>query len=194
MKDKLIKAYTAAWKWPEVYTTAPSVIWTSRAIAVLIPLGLVALTIVTGVPLFGWAITAVLVALLSFVIILTTVKIFYPEHDSVEDFQSREARVKEFFHGFPSITDIPLIELERNEWVAYGHIPPKEFTTAITEVILYAAEDHDRSKAFQPMQLEESVGHLYATFKFPEEEHWSEGLDLCKATTENCFPITRLEL
>jgi hypothetical protein len=194
MKEKLFKAYTAAWKWPEVYTTSPSIIWISRAIAVLIPVGLIALTFLTGIPAFGLAKTLLVTAIIAFVIVLTTIKIFYQEYETVEDFASRETRIKEFFHGFPSITDVPLIELERNEWVAFGHIPPKEFVTAIGEVIIYASEDHDRSKAFEVLTLENSVGHLYASFKFNDEEHWSEGLDLCKPTAENCFPITRLEL
>ena len=192
MKHKLIKAYTAAWMWPEVYTDAPSLIWTSRAIAVLVPLSLIGLTIVTGVPLFGVAATGVLAALLTFVIILTTVNIFYPEHDTVEDFKSREARIKEFFHGFPSITSVPLIELEKDEWVAYGHVPPEEFITAIREVLDSVTDDP--SKSLDLVLLTESVGHLYAAFKNPEESHWGDGLELCKPSAENCFPITRLEL
>lgn len=192
MKDKLTKAYVAAWRWPEVYTTAPSVIWTSRAIAVLVPLSLVTLMVITGIPLYGWAATAVLAALLGFVIILATVKIFYQEYDTVEDFQARELRIKEFFHGFPSITDTPLIELEKDEWVAYGHIDPELFIDAIQQVILSATDDIQ--KATLCSSLKGSVGHLYASFKNPTEEHWSEGIELCKHTTENCFPITRIEL
>jgi hypothetical protein len=192
MKDKLVKAYKAAWKWPEVYTDAPSLIWTSRAIAVLVPLALVALTVVTGIPIFGVALTGVLAILLVFITILMTVKIFYPEHDTVEDFQSRESRIKEFFHGFPSITSVPLIEHETDEWIAYGHIPPEEFVAAIQTVITYVTGEE--WQATLPDGIENSVGHLYATFKNPEESHWGDGLDLCKPSSENCFPITRLEL
>lgn len=192
MQDKLVKAYKAAWKWPEVYTDAPSLIWTSRAIAVLVPLALVALTVVTGIPIFGVAATGVLAILLVFITILMTVKIFYPEHEAVEDFQSRESRIKEFFHGFPSITPVPLIEHETDEWIAYGHISPEEFVAAIKTVITYVTGEE--WQATLPDRIENSVGHLYATFKNPEESHWGDGLDLCKPSSENCFPITRLEL
>lgn len=193
-ENRITKAYTAAWKWPEVYTTAPSLIWTSRAIAFLLPISLAVLLFITVTPLYGIGTTAVVIGMLVVLFTLLMINIFYQEYDTVEDFQSRETRIKEFFRGFPSITDVPLIELGRDEWVAYGHIPPKDFTMAIAEVILYAAEDHDRSKAFKAMELEESVGHLYAVFKNPDEEYWSEGMELSKATAENSFPITRLEL
>lgn len=191
-ENRIVKAYTAAWKWPEVYTTSPSLIWTSRAIAVLVPLALVALVIITGIPWFGLAATGVSAALLVLIIILMTVHIFYQEYEIVEDFQSRELRIKEFFHGFPSITDVPLIEHEKGEWIAYGHIPPEIFLDAIEEVI---HEVTGSPESFKPyLSLEGSVGHLYATFKNPEEGHWGEGINLCKSTAENCFPITRLEL
>jgi hypothetical protein len=191
-ENRVAKAYTAAWKWPEVYTTSPSLIWTSRAIAVLVPLSLVGLVVVTGLPLFGLAATGVSAAMLVLIIILMTVHIFYQEYETVEDFQSRELRIKEFFHGFPSITDVPLIEHEKGEWIAYGHIPPEQFLDAIEDVI---HEVTGSLEGYGPyLRLEESVGHLYATFKNPDEDHWGEGINLCKNTAENCFPITRLEL
>lgn len=191
-ENRVVKAYTAAWRWPEVYTTSPAIIWTSRAIAVLVPLSLVALVIITGIPLFGLAATGVSAALLVLIIILMTVHIFYQEYDTVEDFQTRETRIKEFFHGFPSITDVPLIEHEKGEWIAYGHIPPEEFLDAIEEVISSVAGSLDD---YGPhYKLEDSVGHLWATFKNPEEGHWGEGINLCKHTAENAFPITRIEI
>jgi hypothetical protein len=153
---------------------------------------LVGLVIVTGVPLVGLAATGVSAAMLVLVIILMTVHIFYQEYDTVEDFQSRELRIKEFFHGFPSITDVPLIEHETDEWIAYGHIDPDEFVEAIRTVITYVTGEE--WQATLPDGIEKSVGHLYATFKNPQEGHWSEGIQLCKQTAENCFPITRLEL
>lgn len=191
-ENRVVKAYTAAWRWPEVYTTSPSLIWTSRAIAVLVPLSLVAVVIITGTPLVGLAATGVSAALLVLIIILMTVHIFYQEYETVEDFQSRELRIKEFFHGFPSITSVPIIENGPGEWVAYGHIPPAEFLDAIEDVIREVTGSLD---GFGPyFQLEESVGHLYATFKNPDEDHWGDGISLCKSTAENCFPITRLEV
>lgn len=191
-ENRVVKAYTAAWRWPEVYTTSPSLIWTSRAIAVAVPLSLVALVIITGVPLFGLAATGVSAAMLVLIIILMTVHIFYQEYETVEDFQSRELRIKEFFHGFPSITDVPLIEHEPGEWIAFGHIPPAEFLDAIEDVI---HEVTGSLEGYGPyFLLDESVGHLYATFKNPNEGHWGEGIQLCKPTAENCFPITRLQL
>jgi hypothetical protein len=191
-ENRVVKAYTAAWKWPEVYTTSPAIIWTSRAIAVLVPLSLVVLLIVTGLPLFGLAATGVSAVMLVLIIILITVQVFYQEYDTVEDFQSREARIKDFFHGFPSITDVPLIEHGEGEWIAYGHLPPEEFLDSIEEVI---TEVSGNLNGYGPYyRLEDSVGHLWATFKNPEEGHWGEGITLCKSTAENCFPITRIEL
>jgi hypothetical protein len=191
-ENRLVKAYTAAWRWPEVYTTSPSLIWTSRAIAVLIPMSLVAMTAIIGVPLFGPVVTAALSFVLVVIIVLVTVQIFYHEYDTVEDFQTRENRIREFFHGFPSITDIPLIELEKDEWVAYGHIAPEDFITAIRQVLDSVTDDP--SKSLDLLFLTESVGHLYASFRNPEESHWGDGLELCKPSAENCFPITRLSL
>ena len=190
MKDRIIKAYRTAWRWPEVYSNSPAVIWTSRALAFLVPLGLIALTLVTGVPIYGWIATAVIAGVIGISLIALTVKMFYEEFDSVEDFQDREARIKEFFHGFPSITDVPVIENEPNEWVAYGHVEPQAFISAIQKVIGEVTDDQELVGAYEGLQ--ESVGHLYACFVNPKEGHWSEGIEMCKPTGENCFPITRI--
>jgi len=190
MKDKLIKAYRTAWRWPEVYSDAPSVIWSSRAIAFLVPLALIVLTLVTGIPVYGLAATGVIAAFVGLVLILTTVKMFYAEFDTVENFESKETRIKEYFHGFPSLTDVPVIEKEPNEWIAYGHVEPQAFICAIQTVLRGVTEDEALIEAYAG--LEGSVGHLYAAFVNPEEGHWSEGIELCKLTTENCFPITRI--
>jgi ABC-type uncharacterized transport system fused permease/ATPase subunit len=192
MRDKLIKAYKTAWRWPQVYTSSAAVIWTSRAIVVLIPLSLVVLTIITGIPAIGVVATGILAFAICCVLIFATVRVFYQEYETVEDFQARENRVKEFFHGFPSITSTPLIEHEKGEWIAYGHIPAEQFIADI-QLILQSVTD-DPEKYTIPPERVNSVGHLYASFTNPAEGHWDEGLTLCKPSFENCFPITRLEL
>jgi hypothetical protein len=194
LKDnsKLAKAYWVAWRWPEVYSDDVWVIWTSRVIAVALPLGLIGLTLVTGVPLLGWAATGVIAAIMGLAIILTTIRLFYTEYDTVEDFDARESRVKEFFHGFPAHTDVPLTELEPGVWVAYGHIPEDDFINAIRNVVRNVTEDSDIVALYDG--LEKSVGHTYAAFRNPAEAHWDEGLDLCKGTERDCFPITRVEV
>lgn len=190
MKDKLIKAYRTAWLWPTVYSNSPSVIWMSRAFAFLVPLALIVLTIITGIPLFGWAATGIITAFIGLVMILVTVKLFYEEFDSVEDFESREARISDFFHGFPFITHVPVIENEPDEWIAYGHVEPQEFITAIQTIIRRVTDDEALVDYYRG--LETSVGHLYARFVNPKEGHWSEGLEMCKPTAANCFPVTRI--
>jgi hypothetical protein len=190
MKHKIFKAYRTAWRWPEVYSNSPAVIWTSRAFAFLVPLGLVVLTIITGVPLFGWAAAGFIAVTFGLGYILLTVKFFYEEFDNVEDFESREARTKEYFHGFPGITDVPVIENEPDEWVAYGHVEPQEFITAIQTIIREVTDDEALVDYYRG--LEDSVGHLYARFVNPAEGHWSEGIEVCKQTTHGCFPVTRI--
>jgi hypothetical protein len=186
------KAYWVAWKWPEVYSDDAWVIWLSRVIAIVMPAGLIALTLMTGVPLLGWAATGVIASLLGLIIILVTVGLFYQEYPTVEEFEARELRVKEFFHGFPAYTDVPLIELEPGVWVAYGHVDAKEFMTAIRSVILAVTENPEEVFPFE--DLEKSVGHLYGVFRNPKEGHWDEGIDLCKSTSLDCFPITRVQI
>jgi hypothetical protein len=188
--NRLTKAYRTAWRWPEVYSDAPSVIWTSRALAFLVPVALIVLTLITGIPLYGIAASGIIAGFIGLVLILTTVKMFYTEFDSVEDFQSRETRIKEYFHGFPSITDVPVIENEPDEWVAYGHVEPQGFLSAIQTVIHEVTDDEALVGAYRG--LEGSVGHLYARFVNPEDGHWSEGLEMCRPTAEDCFPITRV--
>lgn len=190
MKDKITQAYKVAWRWPEVYSKEPSIVWTSRALAFLVPLVLVVLVLTTGVPLLGWAATGLIATVIAFSLILMTVKMFYEEYDSVEDFTSRETRIKEFFTGFPDYTDVPLIEHGKGEWIAYGHLDPEDFLHAIETVIFRVTDDAHLADSY--LGLENSVGHLYASFRNPEEGHWDEGLELCKNTTENCFPITRV--
>jgi hypothetical protein len=150
------------------------------------------LTFLTGVPLFGWIVTGIIAALIGVVLILTTIRTFYGEYETVESFEVRESRVKEYFHGFPAHTDVPIIENAPGEWVAYGHIDPQTFLTAIRTVILHVTEDEERAEYY--LSLENQVGQLYATFRNPEEGHWDEGLDFCKPSSEHCFPITRLEV
>lgn len=190
MKDKIIKAYRTAWRWPEVYSNSASLIWTSRAIAIVVPLVLIAVTFITGVPLLGWAVTSAIAVVLLLGILISTVRIFYDEYSTVEEFEIKEARVKDFFHGFPSCTDIPLIEYEKDEWISYGHIDPNELLTAIRAIVFKVTEDEYLADSY--LDLENSVGHLYATFRNPVEGHWDEGLDLCKASDPECFPITRV--
>lgn len=193
MKDnKVVKAYWTAWRWPEVYSDDRWVIWMSRIIAIAIPLGLIGLAFLTGLPLLGFALSGIVASLFGLGLIAITIKLFYHEYPTVEKFDEQEARVKQFFHGFPAITDIPLIELDPGVWVAYGHVNEDEFVRAIQSVVLAVTDDP--LELVPLMHIETSVGHLYATFKNPAEGHWDEGLDLCKHTTENCFPITRVEV
>lgn len=191
MKDKFIKAYHTVWRWPEIYSDSTAVIWTSRGIVIAIPLVLIVLTFLTGVPLFGWAMTGVIAAFVGFALIFTTIRTFYTEYETVESYEAREFRVKEFFHGFPAHTDIPIMENAPGEWIAYGHIDPKVFLSAISTIILHVTEDKERAEYY--LGLENQVGQLYATFRNPEEGHWDEGLDFCKPSSEHCFPITRIE-
>lgn len=190
MRSKVVKAYSTAWRWPEVYSESPAIIWTSRIISIVIPLILIGLTFLTGVPLFGWGITALIATFVAAGLIVVMVKTFYVEFESVEDHETRQNRIKEFFHGFPSLTPVPLIEYEPGAWVAYGHVPPQEFIEAIQTVILHVTEDQALADRFAA--LEPSVGHLYACFT--EEDHWSAGLNLCKPSERESFPITRIEL
>lgn len=190
MKDKLIKAYKTAWRWPEVYSSSHASIWSSRALAFLLPIALIIITVITGFPVLGWAATAIIASFFGLVMVFATVKMFYQEYNSVENFQSREAQVKEFFHGFPALTDVPVIENEPNEWVAYGHVDPQDFLLAVQTVIRAVTEDETLVGAYEGLQG--SVGHLYARFANAEKGHWSEGLELCKPSAEDCFPITRL--
>ena len=192
MKDKMLKAYWTAWKWPEVYSDDKWVIWMSRIIAIAIPLGLIGLAFLTGLPLLGFALSGIVASLFGLGIIMITIKLFYQEYPTVEQFEAREARIKEFFHGFPAHTDVPLIELEPGVWIAYGHVDEKTFIEAIRTVVRGVTEDDKIVALFD--NLENSVGHLYATFKNPAEGHWDEGLDLCKHTAEDCFPITRVSI
>lgn len=192
MKTKLIKAYRTAWRWPEIYQESPSVVWSSRAITIVVPLSAIGLTLIIGVPVFGWVISALVAFFIGLVLIFVTVNLFYSEYDTVEDKETRENHIKDYFHGFPAHTDIPLIEAEPGEWIAYGHVPPQEFVEAIQTVVLHVTED--QALADEYAALEGSVGHLYACFKNPRERHWGEGLTLCKPSEANCFPITRIEL
>lgn len=193
MKDnKLVKAYWTAWRWPEVYSEDKWVIWLSRFIAIVIPISIVALAFITGVPLLGVPAAGTIALLMGLGMLWVTIKLFYHEYPTVENFDAQEARVKEFFHGFPSITDVPLIELDPGIWVAYGHVDEETFVEAIREVVRNVTEDDEIVAIYNDMG--KSVGHLYAAFKNPSEDHWDEGLDLCKSNKENSFPITRLEV
>lgn len=190
MKDKIVKAYRAAWRWPEVYSESPAVIWASRAIAIVIPLALVVLIFITSLPIIGLYGAIAVTAFISLSIVVITVESFYHEYESVEEFEARSARIKEFFHGFPSITSVPLIEYEPGDWIAYGHVDPKEFIEAIQTVIYEATGEADTADKF--INLEDSVGHGQARFTNQDEKYWGQGLELCKPSSEHCFPITRV--
>ena len=191
MKEKLLKAYRTAWRWPEVYSESKDVLWISRAIAVGIPLSVVLLTFFSGISIFGWTFSLILAAFVGMGLIFLTVANFYEEYPTVEDFEAREARIKDFFIGFPSITDIPVIENDPDEWIAYGHIPKTTFLDAISKILYKVTEDGELADSF--LGKEDQVEHTHAHFKNPKEGHWSEGLDFCKEYTKDCFPVTRIE-
>lgn len=192
MKDKLKKAYRVAWRWPEVYSEDVWVIWLSRLIAIVIPASLVALTFLTSVPMLGLIGSLVISAIMLAAIVTVTVKLFYTEYPTVEHFQSRETRIREFFHGFPAVTDVPLMELEPDVWVAYGHVDEDDFMRAIRKVVRSVTEDEEIASRFD--SLENSVGHLHARFENPSEAHWQDGIELCKRSSEGSFPITRVKV
>lgn len=191
-ENKIARAYWTAWRWPEVYSDDAWVIWTSRIIAIVIPASLIALTFITGVPLFGWVATGMIAVIVGFIMVLTTIRLFYQEYPTVESFDARAARIKAFFHGFPAHTDVPLIELEPGVWVAYGHVDEATFMDAIRTVVRNVTEDESIVRLYDG--LEKSVGHLHATFSNPAEDHWDEGITLCKSSAEDSFPITRVEI
>jgi len=192
MKDKITKAYWTAWRWPEVYTDSKSLIWISRSISFAIPLLVILLVFITILPVAGLLLSCIIAGAVGIALGAFMISLFYGEHTEVEDYDARQARIKEFFHGFPAITDVALIESERNDWIAYGHVDPKLFIASIQAVVWKVTEDPVVTDSF--LGKEESVGHLYAVFHNPKEGHWDEGLEFCKPSKEDCFPITRLQL
>lgn len=191
MKDTLIKAYKAAWRWPEVYSHSPSTIWVSRVIAVALPLVLVGLAFFLFLPVLGILVSALIGVVTGIVMVIATVVIFFKEFEGIESFKLQEAQVREFFHGFPSITNVPVIEHGEGEWIAYGHLPSEDFVDAIRAVVLEVTEDPCRASMYTG--AEEYVEYLYAAFLNPEEGHWKEGISFCKPSVPTSFPITRLD-
>lgn len=191
MKEKLIKAYWTAWRWPEVHSDSKDVIWISRVLAVAIPVFLVILTFLIGVASFGVVLSAIMAVFVGVGLIVLTVSAFYEEYPTVEDFEAREAAIKDFFIGFPSITDVPVIEDHTDEWIAYGHIDKSTFLDAIARVIFRVTEDGDLADYF--IGKEDQVEYLYARFNSPQQTHWKDGITFCSEHTKDCFPITRIE-
>lgn len=189
MKDKFVKAYRVAWQWPELYSNSLIIIWLSRAIVFLLPAGLVALTLITGAPLYGTVVALILSALMGLSMAYATVRMFYKEYDTVEESTTRDTLINEFFHGFPSYTSVPLIEYEPHVWVAYTHVGHAEMRSAVMAVILAAGAPSPVEEGYPNY---ESV-QTYARFVNPEDGHWSEGIEICKPSAHGAFPITRLE-
>ena len=190
MRDKLAKAYHTAWRWPEVYSEDTVVIWLSRFLAVVLPLSLIALAFITVLHQIGLAASIILTAVLAAVIVMLTVRLFYTEYPAVASLEEMESRRSEFFHGFPQYTSVPLIEAEPGVWVAYGHLPPEEFVSAIRSVVAGVTDDQDIIALYE--DSEKSVGHLYATFT--DKSDWDDGITLAKPSDEGSFPITRIEV
>lgn len=190
MVDRICKAYRVAWLWPTVYSVSPLIIWLSRAIVFLLPPGLMVLTILTGAPLYGIVAASAIAAVTGCALIYATVRMFYKEYESVEEFSTRDARLKEFFHGFPSYTDIPLTEYEPNVWVAYGHIDHEEMRAGIRSVITAAEGTFER---FTTVAYTYISTQTFARFTNPASGHWSEGIEICKPSAHGAFPITRVE-
>lgn len=189
MKTKLAKAYWTAWRWPEVYTDSVSVIWTSRVLAVALPLGLTLTTLLTGIAAYGIVAAVLVTGILVGVILLVTTHLFYEEHGRVKQYTDMDAQVRSFFLGFPQVTALPIIERRNGEWVSYGHIGKEDFLAAVADILRSVTEDEGLILALTPDP--DTVEYQYATFTNPEEDHWDEGIDLCHASVENCFPITR---
>lgn len=191
MKNKLVRAYWTAWRWPEVYSDSPSVIWVSRAIAIVMPLALLTFTFLTGFAVFGW-IAVILSAFLAVLMVAYTISVFDEEYDSVENYKHWESSLQEYFHGFPAITSVPVIEESRGEWIAYGHIDPEVFLNAIQRILDEICDDPTVPDAYTDQ--EDLVEHTTATFLNPSRETWGDGIRICTEEETNCFPITRISI
>lgn len=191
MKNKLVRAYWTAWRWPEVYSDSPSVIWASRVIAIVVPLTLLTFTFLTGLAVFGW-IAVVLSGLLAVLMVAYTISVFDEEYDTVENYKHWESSLQEYFHGFPAITSVPVIEETRGEWIAYGHIDPEVFLNAIQRILGEICDDPTVPDAYTGR--EELVEHTTATFLNPARETWGDGIRICEEGERNCFPVTRISI
>lgn len=191
MKDKLIKTYRTAWRWPEAYGESKDLIWTGRVLTIAVPVGLTVLAFVSSLTLYGLVPALLLAAFVALGMVTITVCLFHEEYPTVEEFEIHEDRIKNFFHGFPKYTDIPLIENGDREWVAYGHVDPFKFVTAISTILRDVEDDPDAAE--HVLWLEDRVEYHYARFNNPLEDLWNEGITLCTDDTTRCFPITRVK-
>lgn len=192
MTTKFKEAYKTAWRWPETNNDTHSVVWSGRALVYIAPIAAVLLTFALGLLIFSTLFSLLLSGFVGLAIVILTVTIFHPQYHEVQSLEAHEDRITRFFHGFPQYTDIPLMENGENEWIAYGHIDPFKFVSAICTVVESISEDDSLSQQFAT--LAPFVSHEYAQFRNAEEDFWDEGIQLCVSDLDQCFPITRLQL
>jgi hypothetical protein len=191
MRTKLRQTYRTAWRWPEAYGESKDLIYIGRALTFAVPVGIVALSFFTTIATLGILLSALFAAAVAVALVFLTIVLFHDEYPTVEEYETHEDRIKRFFHGFPNHTDLPLIENGDREWVAYGHIEPYKFVSAISTVLRDVEKDW--SEAEHVLWLEDQVEHTFATFIHPDEDFWNEGITFCTGDTSKCFPITRVK-
>ncbi|QFG12824.1 membrane protein [Arthrobacter phage Mimi] len=191
MREKLKQTYRTAWRWPEAYGESKDLIYIGRALTIAVPVGIVALSFFTTIATLGILLSALFAGAVAVALVFLTIVLFHDEYPTVEEYETHEDRIKKFFHGFPSYTDVPLIENGDREWIAYGHVDPFRFVSAISIILECVSNDPDEAE--HALWLEDRVEHTYATFNHPSEDFWNEGITICTVDTSKCFPITRVK-
>jgi hypothetical protein len=185
---KLLTAYKVAWRWPEVGND-PKGVFFSRYIAYFIPAGFLVMTFLYAYTLAGIWPALIVTAVVGGILALATTYLFYEEHAAVERQEEDTKRVNEFFYARHA-SPFPLIEYNRNEWVAYGHINPDLFITTVQDVILTATENKEAAEAYDGKIGE--VRHLHAHFLNATTDE--EVIAVHPAPHDRSFPITHLKL
>jgi hypothetical protein len=194
MFSKLIKAYKTAWRWPVTTNDPSTVVWSSRILAYIAPVMITAACFAIGLLTLGLAGAVLVTLIVGMGLVVLTVTIFHPEYPDIREYEKHEDRIARFFTGFPQYTNMPIMENGDNEWVAYGHIDPTKFLSAVQTIIKNVSEDDKDDLSWRYVGLEPFVSHDYAKFTNQDENYWDEGIDLCVNSLDRCFPITRITL
>ena len=189
MLKKITTAFWTAWRWPEVYTNTKSILWASRTLVLGLPIALLTVTMLAGMSLYGLPAAIILTLALFVAMLIGLVRMFYCEHEIVEVYSEMDNRVKDYFLGFPEITALPIVERRNGEWISYGHVEKEEFLNAIYDIISSVTKHEDVVEMLTPDP--ETFEQTFGAFVNPDRDHWDEGIEVCRASKEACFPITR---
>lgn len=189
MRKRVRKSIKASWRLPETLFSSIPLVWSSRFLLIFSFTGILLSTYFTTLLFFSTLVALVASCAVFSVLLLVLVSTFASDYRKVYLLERLEARILQYFPGYPEFTDIHLIEEDTDVWMAYGHVPADKLTEDICKIMVGLSGGSLNPDKCRKNQ--DKVEYLYA--KFDTSDPSMLKIRLCGGTASGRFPVTRLD-